>query len=108
MKGMKRRSIMTTKNIPLTRTKKVLLTRDWSGHAAGEIVEEWVVTADSMIRKGYGQEYHEPRGQMRQPKAETADAQPAIETTNAAPVLDAPGPAGLKARNTVTRAKAGD
>lgn len=36
-------------------TKRILLTRDWSGHKAGEIVEEWDKTVESMVRKGYGE-----------------------------------------------------
>lgn len=42
-------------------TKKVRLIREWSGHQAGEIIEEWTVTADSMIRKGYAVAYESPR-----------------------------------------------
>lgn len=42
-------------------TKKVLLTRKWSGHEAGELIEEQDYTADSMIRKGYGVSYKEPK-----------------------------------------------
>lgn len=53
-------------------TKKVRLIRPWSGHAAGEIIEEWVVTADSMIRKGFAVAYVPET--HRTPMAETATA----------------------------------
>jgi hypothetical protein len=87
------------------KTKKVLLTRQWSGHAAGEIVEEWEVTADSMIRKGFGTEYREPP--RRRPRAETADAPPVAETADATPESEQPEPVDFKARTRRT-GKAGD
>ena len=72
------------------KTKKILLTRKWSGHEAGEIVEEWEVTVDSMIRKGYGQEYKPkpPRPETstnKGPEVETMVTEPPAETAEVRP-----------------------
>jgi hypothetical protein len=78
--------------------KKVLLTRLWDGHAAGEVVEEDAPCADSMVRKGYGIPYEEPKkpkstknrdveGPGKGPRVETADAQPAVEQAVVTPKI---------------------
>jgi hypothetical protein len=69
-------------------TKRILLTRQWDGHAAGEVVEEWVVTVDSMIRKGYGLEVKpEPKPARREPPAPETTVNsprgPVVETATA-------------------------
>lgn len=66
-------------------TKRILLTRMWDGHPAGEIIEEADFTVDSMVRKGYG---HEITG--RRAKAETTTANPIAEMADAAPVFKSP------------------
>lgn len=89
-------------------TKRILLTRDWSGHKAGEIVEEWDKTVESMVRKGYGEivtakdirekeraeakaraeaerEAKEKAEKGKGPKVETADAPPAAENAAVTP-----------------------
>lgn len=66
----------------------VQLTRQWSGHAAGEIVTVEAPTAESMVRKNYG-EIVKAAPPAKQPAAETADAgpapEPAAETADARP-----------------------
>jgi len=81
-------------------TKRILLARKWSGHEAGEIVEEQDFTVDSMVRKGYGVEIAPPRVKPRGrgPAAETAVAPPAAETMDATPQAEpAAKPTGRKA-----------
>lgn len=82
---------------PQQPTKKILLTKPWSGHQAGEVIEEWEVTVDSMIRKGYGTLYEDPKPrklereivtpQPRGPFAETADARGAAEQAVVSPQI---------------------
>jgi hypothetical protein len=64
--------------------KKVLLTRLWSGHQAGEVVEEDAPCADSMVRKGYGVPYEEPKRvkQSRPASPKPQSHGPAVETAD--------------------------
>lgn len=91
-----------------TPTKKIRLTRPWSGHRAGEVIEEWEVTVASMIRKGYGTEYHKPKpAPAAEPLHPEKPGSPPIEAamlTPAAETATAPPQAG-KARG--GRSKAG-
>ena len=73
-------------------TKRILLTRKWSGHEAGEIIEEQDFTVDSMIRKGYGTLYRGPQPSAAQklevpgsPPIETAMLTPPAETATTGP-----------------------
>lgn len=68
-------------------TKKIQLIREWSGHQAGEIVEEQDFTVESMIRKGFGVPYEGSRvkSHPKGPVVETTKAAPAAETMDARP-----------------------
>ncbi len=68
-------------------TKRILLTRLWAGHPAGEIVEEQDFTVDSMVRKGYGKELP-AAGELEipgNPPIETTMLTPPAETAAAGP-----------------------
>jgi len=96
-------------------TKKVLLTRAWSGHEPGEIITEWEVTADSMIRKDYGIPYEEPKPQParpqrevvlpRGPTVETADAPGAAEAAVVSPQITPKAPKPPKNGNKAAKAE---
>jgi len=76
--------------------KRVLLTRLWSSHQPGEIVEEDAPCADSMVLKGYGTivTRRPPAKPVPEPPAETAASPelgakgPEVETTDAPPVAE--------------------
>jgi hypothetical protein len=71
--------------------KRVLLTRKWSTHEAGEIIEEDAPCAESMIRKGYGVPYTARAAKKdknaKGPVAETETLTPESETADARPQL---------------------
>lgn len=79
--------------------KRILLTRKWDGHDAGEIIEEADYTVESMIRKGYGTPYVEPKSSKverevvlpRGPVVETADLPGAAEAAVVSPQIGARG-----------------
>lgn len=74
-------------------TKRIKLVRPWSGHAAGEVIEEADFTVDSMVRKGYGIELPAAKPIKAKagkgPPAETAMLKPGIETEDARPEITA-------------------
>ncbi|MDI9433120.1 MAG: hypothetical protein QM570_15495 [Planctomycetota bacterium] len=66
----------------------VKLAKKWSGHEAGETVTVEDFTAESMVRKGYGQIVpNRPR-----PVVETAMAEPPVERAVAPPQIEPPTP----------------
>ena len=66
--------------------KKVFLTRQWSGHEAGETVTVEDFTAESMVRKNYGRIVTDRTSTSATPPVvETATATPVAETTVATP-----------------------
>ena len=68
----------------------VRLTKKWSGHEAGETVTVEDYTAESMVRKGYGDLVKAaPR---ERPKAETTMATPPAETADNPPAPEAVAP----------------
>jgi hypothetical protein len=76
--------------------KKILLGRLWDGHPAGSIVEVEDYTADSMVRKGYGEIYkHLPK---KNPNVETADAPPSAERAVVTPELPTKGKTIIEAQ----------
>jgi len=68
---------------------QVKLTRLWDGHAAGAVVTVEDYTAESMVRKGYGEILKapatDPAPRARGPQTETAEAPPAAETAESPP-----------------------
>jgi len=72
------------------KTVKVFLTREWSGHEAGETVTVEDFTAESMVRKGYGRIVtNTGRPVGKRATAQTATAVPKGETTDATPAVSA-------------------
>ncbi len=94
-------------------TKWIQLDRPWSGHTAGETLEEQDYTVDSMVRKGYGHIVPAPKKakaeqppalqreiitpQPHGPEVETADAYGAAEAAVVSPQIGKRGGKGKPA-----------
>ncbi|MDD4890148.1 MAG: hypothetical protein PHU85_09475 [Phycisphaerae bacterium] len=87
----------------------VTLSKKWSGHKAGETVTVEDYTAESMVRKGYG-EIVKPTPRQK-PAAETTMAMPAAETADNPPdpeAVDHPKAEAKPAARTWRKRKDGD